>query len=161
MQELLSLQKIIKESGADKMANENYRRLLQDIHARRKIIRDPQGEHTNVEEFLQYLADNEYSLEWAELGKTELFTYEKRTLTSTVLNLDLEIILELPNSRIKSLKQYLCPCCEAMTEINLEISGRQYDLQIIYRGITGKELTLQQMLNFPGIDETAKLEQGA
>ncbi len=107
------------------MANENYRRLLQDIHAKRIILGDPQGKHTDVKEFLEYLANNEYSLGWAELGNKELFPYEQRTLTSAVLNLDVEVILnDLPGSKISGLKQYLCPCCQAMTKIDFEISGK-------------------------------------
>lgn len=151
------------------MANENYRQLLQDIHTRRKILGDPEGKHTNVQEFLQYLADNEYSLGWAELGSKELFPYEQRTLTNAVLNLDVEVIAnDLPGSKILALGQYLCPCCQAMTKIDLEISGRPCELTVSYltpnwrsnvQKFIGKNLTLQQMLDFPGIDETARIRQ--
>jgi hypothetical protein len=153
------------------MANENYRKLLKDIHARRRILTIPENAENfqTIEEYLEYLADNEYNLGWAELGNKELFPYEKRTLTNAVLNLDIEVIAnDLPNSKILALKQYLCPCCQAMTKIDFEISGKPHELTITYlppnwrsdvQIFIGKNLTLQQMLDFPGIDETGRIKQ--
>ncbi len=79
----------------------------------------------------------------------------------------MEVILnDLPKSKILLLKQYLCPCCQAMTEIHLEISGKPFELTVTYlppnwrndvQRYIGKSLTLQQMLDFPGIDTEAKL----
>lgn len=55
-----------------------------------------------------------------------------------------------------------------MTKIDFEISGKPHELTITYlppnwrsdvQIFIGKNLTLQQMLDFPGIDETGRIKQ--
>lgn len=140
------------------MANENYTRLLKEVNERRKILRVPKNKFQDIKKYLEYLAENEYALEWAELGKSDLFPYERRTLGSIIERE--KISSNFSYFSIESVKQYLCPCCEAMTAINLDISGNLFHVIVSYNGIIGKELTLQKMLEFQGIDESAELKTG-
>lgn len=68
---------------------------------------------------------------------------------------------------IESLRQYTCPCCQTMTEVDLNVSGNPFTVIISYLPSEGKKdyspfvgrnITLQKLLEFPGIDRDAKLE---
>ncbi len=151
------------------MANENYRQLLKDIHVVRRIRDIPEvheGKFADIETYLDYLADNEYNLAWVEVRPDKLFPYETRTLVKLLEENSLN--KNFSYFSIQSLKQYLCPCCQAMTRIDLEISGKPFELTVTYlppnwrsdvQRFIGKNLTLQQMLDFPSVDQSAELKE--
>lgn len=143
--------------------NANYERLVRDIHERRRVVGIPKGQYNNIEDYLSDIIQQPCSMAFAELGTIELFPYEERTLSAL---LEREGILKKEAS-IESLRQYTCPCCQTMTEVDLIVSGSPFSVRISYlpseekkdySPFVGRNITLQGLLEFPGIDKKAKLE---
>ncbi|MBS3080500.1 hypothetical protein J4221_03440 [Candidatus Pacearchaeota archaeon] len=149
---------------------ENYRKLWQDIHRNRKIKQFDSQESKNIEEHINYLAENQYC-NWAELENLELLPYEKRTLDRVLENEE----IERDSVSIVSLKQYLCPCCQPIVDIRLNINHEEHWLQASYhkdswprdpitplksgKPFIGKNITYQDILDYPGVDLGAKLRK--
>jgi len=143
---------------------ENYRKLWQEVHRERKIKSFYNQGSKSIEEQISYLADNSYC-NWAELENLQLLPYEERTLNKVLENRSIDKNLV----SIISLRQFLCFCCQPIVDINLNINKTSYSMYVSYwpravlspfksgKPFVGRNITFQDIVDFPGIDLTAKL----